>query len=353
MFNYSYGMRPNLPNRPAFARYGSLRHQHDPSSGDESADDNNKAATDTDDGASDKLSVSFSEVDETDSINEVSSVKEKTIEEEDEVDSRDVTPHATPVKPVTMATKPPLPPEQRLGPISRLSSNNIKPTPVFQKTPSSETVKCNVVLKPPGVSDTITPAPTPTVVTKHNKVPIVPAGFVGFASLPDQVYRKSLRKGFEFSLMVVGESGLGKSTLVNSMFLTDIYTSREAELCPTAEKTVKVETHHVVLEEGGVKLSLNVVDTPGFGDGVDNTNCWDPIIEYVDQQFNLFLEAETRVNRVKIADNRVHVCLYFLAPTGHGLRSVDVEFMRRLHDKVVIKLNISTGCPQKMPPFFN
>ena len=29
-----------------------------------------------------------------------------------------------------------------------------------------------------------------------------------------QVYRKAVRKGFEFSLMVVGESGLGKSTLV-------------------------------------------------------------------------------------------------------------------------------------------
>ena len=31
-----------------------------------------------------------------------------------------------------------------------------------------------------------------------------------------QVYRKAVRKGFEFSLMVVGESGLGKSTLVRS-----------------------------------------------------------------------------------------------------------------------------------------
>merc|ERR1719400_2603398 len=46
---------------------------------------------------------------------------------------------------------------------------------------------------------------------------------VGFGMLPDQVYSKAVRKGFEFSLMVVGASGLGKSTLVNSMFLTDIY----------------------------------------------------------------------------------------------------------------------------------
>jgi putative ribosome biogenesis GTPase RsgA len=49
------------------------------------------------------------------------------------------------------------------------------------------------------------------------------AGYVGFANLPNQVHRKSVKKGFEFTLMVVGESGLGKSTLINSLFLTDIY----------------------------------------------------------------------------------------------------------------------------------
>lgn len=40
------------------------------------------------------------------------------------------------------------------------------------------------------------------------------------------MHRKSVKKGFEFTLMVVGESGLGKSTLVNSLFLTDLYPER-------------------------------------------------------------------------------------------------------------------------------
>ena len=56
--------------------------------------------------------------------------------------------------------------------------------------------------------------------------PEVP-GYVGFANLPNQVHRKSVKKGFEFTMMVVGESGLGKSTLVNSLFLTDLYPERQ------------------------------------------------------------------------------------------------------------------------------
>lgn len=35
-------------------------------------------------------------------------------------------------------------------------------------------------------------------------------------------------------------------------------------------------------------------------------------------------------------DTRVHCCLYFIAPSGHGLKPLDVEFMQRLGDKVNI-----------------
>lgn len=34
----------------------------------------------------------------------------------------------------------------------------------------------------------------------------------------------------------------------------------------------KVETIKVLLKENGVNLTLTVVDTPGFGDAVDNSN---------------------------------------------------------------------------------
>ena len=60
--------------------------------------------------------------------------------------------------------------------------------------------------------------------------------------------------------MVVGESGLGKSTLINSMFLTDIY---QIDQMPTVGQTLKVEAHKVKLVEEDVNLTLTVVDTPG------------------------------------------------------------------------------------------
>lgn len=159
--------------------------------------------------------------------------------------------------------------------------------------------------------------------------------FIGFATLADQVHRKSVKRGFEFTLMVVGESGLGKSTLVNSLFLSDLYTNRKM---PPAEervgRTTEIEKTTMEIEEKGVKLRLTVVDTPGFGDGLEGNGSWKACLKYVDDQFATYFDGESGLNRKNIVDTRVHCCLYFIPPYGHGLRQIDLEFLKRLQYKV-------------------
>ena len=72
----------------------------------------------------------------------------------------------------------------------------------------------------------------------------------------------------------------------------------------------------------------------GFGDAVNNSECWNPVIKYVEDQYDDFLDSESKVERFPITDSRVHVCLYFIAPTGHCLKPLDIEFMKRIHEKV-------------------
>lgn len=102
------------------------------------------------------------------------------------------------------------------------------------------------------------------------------------------------------------------------------------------KQTVKLEANTVEIEERGVKLRLTVVDTPGFGDAIDNSNSFSSILEYIDEQYERFLRDESGLNRRNIVDNRIHCCFYFISPFGHGMKPLDIEFMKKLHAKVNI-----------------
>ncbi|KAL7933761.1 septin [Trichoderma chlorosporum] len=181
------------------------------------------------------------------------------------------------------------------------------------------------------------PAVSPAAVSDNkNIVRRKLTGYVGFANLPNQWHRKSVRKGFNFNVMVVGESGLGKSTLVNTLFNTSLYPPKERK-APSLDiipKTVTIQSISADIEEAGVRLRLTVVDTPGFGDFVNNDESWRPIVDNIEQRFDAYLDAENKVNRMNIIDNRIHACVFFIQPTGHSLKPLDIEVMRRLHTKV-------------------
>ena len=67
-------------------------------------------------------------------------------------------------------------------------------------------------------------------------------------------------RGFEFNLMVLGESGLGKSSLLNSMFWTKLVT-KDAELDKVQEAEGGIHRRRVTLREGEVTSECDVADS--------------------------------------------------------------------------------------------
>jgi cell division control protein 11 len=104
------------------------------------------------------------------------------------------------------------------------------------------------------------------------------------------------------------------------------------------------------LDEEGTRISLTIVDTPGFGDQIDNEarcvfllimllasniSSFSEIVGYLERQYDDILAEESRIKRnPRFRDNRVHALLYFITPTGHGLRELDIELMKRLSPRV-------------------
>jgi len=161
-------------------------------------------------------------------------------------------------------------------------------------------------------------------------------GYVGFDSITSQIEHKLLKRGFQFNVILVGQTGLGKSTLINTIFASHLIDSkgRFAADEPVRQTTEIQGVSHVIVENG-VKLRLNIVDTPGFADQVNNEGCWDPIIKYIKDQHSAYLRKELTAMRDRyIQDTRIHCCLYFINPTGHALRPIDVIVMKKLSEVV-------------------
>jgi cell division control protein 12 len=152
----------------------------------------------------------------------------------------------------------------------------------------------------------------------------------------------------------LGESGLGKTTLINTLFSTELspaknYNKRHFK---QLDKLTEVEIIKAELEERQFKVKLTVIDTPGFGDYVNNRDSWLPIVEFIDDQHEAYMRQEQQPQRHEKTDLRVHACLYFIRPTGHTcvylwasifflvlillhrLKPLDIEIMKRLGTRV-------------------
>eukprot|EP01135_Chromosphaera_perkinsii_P007219 Nk52_evm27s745 gene=Nk52_evmTU27s745 len=167
---------------------------------------------------------------------------------------------------------------------------------------------------------------------------------IGCEEMPIQVKRRTSKKGFNLNLMFIGYDGLGKSTLINSLFrsnlvpLTHLYDPRSPDerwrdLCGKPN----IKEKHYFVEEEGVRLNVMVADVSEYGNRINNNNIWKTVTKYLHSKFDDKLDQELRIKRkVDRKDECIHCCIYVLGPTRNGLSGLDIETMRAIQTSVNI-----------------
>lgn len=149
--------------------------------------------------------------------------------------------------------------------------------------------------------------------------------------------RKTIKKSINFSIMIVGESGSGRSTLINSLCGGNsiVPTSLTATVDAFTKK-LTLRHENVELEDNdGHKISLNIIDTPNFANAIDCDEDFRIVVDFIRHQYDEVLLEESRVKRnPRFKDGRIHVLIYLINATGHGLSEIDVKFLQHVSSLV-------------------
>ncbi|CAG8441674.1 2755_t:CDS:2 [Diversispora eburnea] len=156
----------------------------------------------------------------------------------------------------------------------------------------------------------------------------------------------------QLNLMVVGFQSLGKTSFIRMLFDTlcvrknakeetklpeCLFQSAETAQDAETARTKELYSFTLDVEEEGEKISLTLVDSPGFVR--DNELRLDvqvtEALRYIEAQFDHTLAEETKVKRnPKAQDSQIHACLYFIDNANNGLTDKDIRILKRLTARV-------------------
>ena len=195
-----------------------------------------------------------------------------------------------------------------------------------------------------------------------------PDGLVGLSEIPNQLHRVSAKKGYEFTILVVGRRGLGKRTLLDALFETsftssaggadgqqhdlsgnsDTYNSItnstsnnsldnslvDDDSAENSSNEVKIIPHYANLEEKGIRVQVTKLEAKYFAEGLDTTNHVQPILNYIVEQFEKYFVAESGLNRRNLKRTLVDCCIYCIAPWQRSLKPIDIKLMKTIQEHV-------------------
>ncbi|KAI9308146.1 Septin-domain-containing protein [Cunninghamella echinulata] len=171
------------------------------------------------------------------------------------------------------------------------------------------------------------------------------------------------------NIMVIGDTGLGKTTFVRRFYNTikdTIIKNTFKETIPniisdplqTTKNPYTISMHIKQQQYYHQHLFLSILDTPGFNSKLSMDQQLLSFTEYIDHQYEQTFTEETKLKRdTKRKDSHIHACLYFINATCiNSLTDKDLYMMKQLANRVNVipiigKTNSTTANKQQLDHF--
>ena len=212
----------------------------------------------------------------------------------------------------------------------------------------------------------------------------LPAG-IGITAIPNQYQRRAFECGTRYNILVVGPTGLGKTTFLQTLLGIPLSTLSTTIITPASSNSdsknianasnsiagnlgIHIVEKYGVITESCFETTLCISEVAGFGEEHNSTTSqataqelnWKPIVEYIDSKNEAYWKHVVSVDRtrqlssessstrnestdidstIEISklhqsfDGRIHCCLYFLSPHAKGLKPLDIVAMKAIGEK--------------------
>lgn len=145
-------------------------------------------------------------------------------------------------------------------------------------------------------------------------------------STKSSVFSRKTRKQ-NFTVLVCGQSGLGKTSFINTIYGQPIL-DQESSATSLYFEQACADIEDV---DDGTKVELTMIETVKFGTDLNNVKDINAVTDYIENKFDEVLAEESRIRRnPRFKDGRIDVCVYFIEPSSHGLNELDIIMLKQL-----------------------
>jgi len=130
-----------------------------------------------------------------------------------------------------------------------------------------------------------------------------------------RLLKQSLKRPVFFNILIAGDSKLGKTSFINT-FLSMKFNKFSGQFVDEEiHPTLTIRHNRAMKQEKDIQVELDFIDTPGYGEFPFVDNWLNMLVEFIIQQAKLYKQEKQTKRKSKLADTRVHLCLFFLGNT--------------------------------------